>query len=235
MKLTLDTRDVGRVTIVKCGGRIVTGGAGDQLRDHINKLLLDRKSLVLNVGEVSFVDSSGLGTMVRALTNARQKGGDLKLCNVTETTRKVLELTSLNKLFESHDSEESAIAAFYHGKTATHQPVQTGPNLLCVDKDIDVLAYLRELLRRAGYDVQTSNNLPDSLILMRVTPFRLVLLGPGMTGSTATQHSFQHSCSKIPVLHLGHEFSGADAGETATKLLETVAESLRSGHGGTAG
>ena len=67
MLLSLDTREVGRVTVVRCKGRMVASES-ESLRAHIAWLLRDRRSIVLDLGEVGFVDSSGLGTMVRALT-----------------------------------------------------------------------------------------------------------------------------------------------------------------------
>ena len=72
LRLTLDTREVGRVTIVHCNGRIVAGGESEALRAHITWLLRDRRSIVLHLGEVGFIDSSGLGTMVRMMTSARR-------------------------------------------------------------------------------------------------------------------------------------------------------------------
>jgi len=73
--LTLETREVGRVTIVHCNGRIIAGKESESLRAHVAWVLRDRRSIVLHLGDVGFVDSSGLGTMVRALTSARQYVG----------------------------------------------------------------------------------------------------------------------------------------------------------------
>src|SRR5215472_5381378 len=108
MRLTLQTREVGKVTIVRCQGRIIAGEETELLRAHIVNVLRDRKSIVLHLGEVEFIDSSGIGALVRTLTSARQLRGDLKLCNVPEPIHKVLRLTSLTKLFDSHSSEERA-------------------------------------------------------------------------------------------------------------------------------
>src|SRR6202140_110101 len=113
MRLSPDTRQVGRVTIVRCNGRIVAGSESESLRSHVSWLLRDRRSIVLHLGDVGFIDSSGLGTIVRTLTSTRQAHGDLKLCNVPEHVRKVLELSHLTKLFDTHESEETAVAAFY--------------------------------------------------------------------------------------------------------------------------
>ena len=143
-----------------------------------------RRSIVLHLGEVGFIDSSGLGTMVRALTNTRQARGDLKLCNVPDPVRKVLDMTRLTTMFDTHESEEKAVAAFYRpGRPAPRHLSQPVACVLCLDSNADVLAYLRELLRRAGYDAQSSCRVADALLLMRVTNFDLLLLGPDRTAS----------------------------------------------------
>jgi anti-sigma B factor antagonist len=222
LRLSLDTREVGRVTIVRCNGRIVAGSESDSLRAHVEWLLLDRRSIVMHMGGVEFIDSSGLGTMVRCLVSTRQAYGDLKLCNLPEPVRKVLEMSRLTQVFDAHESEEKAVAAFYRRGTRAETPVPTGRSILCLDHNRDVLAFLRELLRRAGYDVQSSSHLGDALILMRVTNFDLLLVGPGLPMSPATQRAFQSACSKCPVIELGSEFSTRDAGEAGAALLEKI-------------
>jgi anti-sigma B factor antagonist len=220
--LSLDTREVGRVTIVRCNGRIVAGGESESLRAHIDRLLLDRRSIILHMGEVGFIDSSGLGTMVRSLTSIRRAHGDLKLCNVTEQVRKVLEMSRLTRVFDTHESEEKAVAAFYRRGAPAETPVPTGRSILCVDYNRDVLAYLRELVRRAGYDVQSTSHPGDALILMRVTRFDLLLVGPDLTTSPATWQTFQVACTRLPVIELGSDFSTSDAGEAGAALLEKI-------------
>ena len=226
MRLSLDTRDVGRVTIVHCNGRIVAGGESESLRAHVAWLLRDRRSIVLHLGEVGFIDSSGLGTIVRTLTSTRQVHGDLKLCNVPEHVNKILELSHLAKLFDTHESEENAVAAFYQPRVHAEAPVSSGRSVLCIDCNADVLAYLRELLRRAGYDVHTSSHLRDAMILMRVTRFDLLLSGPDVSASPATRQAFQTACASLPVIELGSEFSTQDAGEAGARLLEQIVARL---------
>lgn len=222
MRLSLDTREVGRVTIVRCNGRIVAGDENESLRAHVAWLLRDRRAIVLHLGEVGFIDSSGLGTIVRSLTSTRQAHGDLKLCNVPEPVRHVLEMSRLAPLFDTHDSEEKAVAAFYRPGAPTEMPARTGRSVLCLDRDADVLAYLRELLRRAGYDVHTSNHLGDALLLMRVTHFDLLLAGPDMTLSPTSPQAFHSACASLPVIELGGGFSTRDAGEAGAELLEMI-------------
>jgi len=227
MRLSLETREVGRVTIVRCKGRIVAGGENEALRAHVAHLLRDRRAIVLHLGEVVFIDSSGLGTMVRSLSSTRQVRGDLKLCAVPEHVQKVLALSHMTKLFDSHESEDNAVAAFYRMPVA-EQPVPKGKSVLCVDRNVDVVIYVRELLRRAGYDVHTSNNLHDGLILMQVSRFDLVLLGDEMSASPTTEKRFRDVCASVPVVELGNEFPTLEAGEAAAKLLERVAACLPS-------
>jgi anti-anti-sigma factor len=226
LRLALETREVGRVTIVHCNGRIVAGGESESLRAHITWLLRDRRSIVLHLGEVGFIDSSGLGTIVRTLTSTRQARGDLKLCNVPDHVRRVLELSHLTSLFDTHESEEKAVAAFYKPGARAETPALTGRSILCLDSNADVLAYLRELLRRAGYDVHTSSHLRDALILMRVTRFDLLLTGPDVTASPAAQQAFQVACASLPVVELGSDFSTRDAGEACAGLLEKMKAKL---------
>jgi anti-sigma B factor antagonist len=222
MLLSLDTREVGRVTIVRCNGRIVAGSESESLRAHLAWLLRDRRAIILHLGDVGFIDSSGLGTIVRSLTSTRQVRGELKLCNVPAHLSRVLEVSHLAKLFDTHESEEKAVAAFYHPGVRTELPVSTGQSVLCLDGNADVLAYMRELLCRSGYQVHTSSRLNDALILMRVTHFDLVLAGPGIPASPATQQAFQAACARVPVIELGSDFSTRDAGEAGAGLLAII-------------
>ena len=228
MLLSLETRQVGRVTIVRCQGRIIAGSESESLRAHVAWLLRDRRSIVLHLGEVGFVDSSGLGTMVRALASTRQVRGDLKLCNVPEHVRKVLDMTRLTTIFDTHESEEKALAAFYGSGARAEAPVPTGRSILCIDSNTDVLAYLRELLRRAGYEVQSTNRISDALLLMRVTHFDLLLVGADKIASPTSPQAFRDACARLPVVELGAEFSTRDAGEAGAGLLETIEARLNS-------
>lgn len=227
MNLALETREVGRVTIVRCKGRIVAGGETEALRAHVTWLLRDRRAIILHLGDVVFIDSSGLGTLVRSLTSTRQARGDLKLCNVPEHIRKVLQLSHLHTLFESHESEDHAIAAFYRAPVQSDKPLSTGRSVLCIDRNVDVVTWVRELLRRSGYDVHTSNNLRDALILMRVSRFDLLLTGPNITASPATEKSFREACATVPFIELGSDFSTLEAGDAASSLLNKIASQLQ--------
>jgi anti-sigma B factor antagonist len=225
--LSLKTRAVGDVTIVQCGGRIVAGPEVQSLREHVCGILQDNRDIVLHLGELVFIDSSGVGMLVRLLTSTRRASGDLKLCNVPTATYKVLQMTSLTKLFDVHDSEEAAVSAFYRPKAPDSHASVAGPSILCVDHSADVLAYLRELLRNAGYDVLTNSNLHDALILLHATRPRLLVLGPSLSASPGTMQAFRTACSTLPIVKLGNQFSTLDAGQAASDLLRDVHARLR--------
>lgn len=222
MPLALNTRDVGNVTIVRCQGRIVAGSASESLRAHVADLLQDRRSIILHLGEVGFIDSSGLGTMVRALTSTRQARGDLKLCNVPESVRKVLDMTRLTSVFDLQESEETALVAFYRpgARAETHAP--SGHSILCIDSNLDVLAYLRELLRRAGYEVQTTDRLADARLLLRVDRFDLLLIGPDKVAPPDAPAAARLANANLPVIELDKEFSTRHAGEAGSELLARI-------------
>ena len=220
MPLSLTTREVGKVTIVRCSGRIASGET-EALHLHVTDLLRDRSEIVLHLGEIVFIDSSGLGMLVRLLTSTRSARGDLKLCQVPEVVNHVLKMTHLITLFDTHESEEQAVLAFYKRQAAPARTPQTGLTVLCVDQSANVLAYLRELLGRAGYHVLTNNNLRDALILMRATRPGLAILGPSLRGAPGAEQTFRSACP-APVLELGEEFSTLEAGQAASKLLEKI-------------
>jgi len=148
----------------------------------------------------------------------------MKLCNLTEHVRKVLEISHIAKLFDVFDSEEKAVAAFYGPDTRVEKPTRTGASILCVDSAGNVLSYLRELLLASDYDVQTSSHLGDALMLLRVTRFDLLILGPGVP-PTARQ-SVHGASATLPVVDLESDFSTLEAGEAASRLLKEIQSHL---------
>lgn len=224
LNLTLDTREVGYVMIVCCRGRIVAGDECGLLSAHLERLMRDRRAVVLNLAEAGFIDSSGLGAIVRGLNSLRQNHGDLKLCSLTEHVRKVLEMSHTAKLFDVYDTEEKAVGAFYGPTTLIDKPTRTGASILCVDGVGNVLSYLREMLLGSGYNVQTSSHLGDTLMLLRVTRFDLLVLGPGVPASA--RQSIHAARRSLETLELGNDFCTLDAGEAAASLLQEVESRL---------
>ena len=222
LPLSLDARNIGDVMVIRCAGRIVAGSEAESLRERISTAMQDRRYFVLHLGEIAFVDSSGLGMLVRLLTSIRRLGGDLTLCQVPESVLKVLKITGLVRLFDVLESEDSAVSSIYKRSARSEQATSPGPTVLCVDQSNDVLACLRQILGSAGYNVLSNTNLYDSLILMRASRPDLLVLGPSLGGSPGTQQSFRDACASVPVVELGEHFSTDDAGHAATSLLTKI-------------
>lgn len=107
------TRESEGVTIVDFRGRIAFGSGNTELRETLAGLAAaGAKKILLNLKEVDFVDSSGIGEMVKGHMSVRKGGGQLKLCSLTKPVNDLLQATSLNKIFEIHPDEASAIKSF---------------------------------------------------------------------------------------------------------------------------
>ncbi len=112
MGLDLQARRVGDVTVVECSGRIVFGEEAAELRETVKGLLQKSPRIVLDLKNVSYIDSGGLGTLVGLYTSARNAGGEVKLSNLTHRVHDQLQITKLITVFDCHDSDEAAVAAF---------------------------------------------------------------------------------------------------------------------------
>ncbi|HKD85611.1 MAG TPA: STAS domain-containing protein [Terriglobales bacterium] len=109
------TRQVDGVTIVDLSGRITLGEGSVVLRDTIKDLLgKGQKKILLNLGDVSYIDSSGIGELVSAFTSVRNQGGELKLLHLTKKVHDLLQITKLYTVFDVKDDEAGAISAFAH-------------------------------------------------------------------------------------------------------------------------
>lgn len=107
------TRQVNEVTIVDLSGQIKLGEGSSVLRDTVKDLLgKGQKKILLNLGDVSYIDSSGIGELVSAFTSVRNQGGELKLLHLTKKVHDLLQITKLYTVFDVKDDEAGAIAAF---------------------------------------------------------------------------------------------------------------------------
>src|SRR5262245_55315027 len=117
MDLRTKTRQAGPVTIVDISGRIVLGEESAALRGIIVDLLnRGQKQILLNLGNVSYIDSSGLGSLVSAFSSVRKQGGELKLLSLTNKAHDALQITKLYTVFDIKDDEAEAIKSFDQSK-----------------------------------------------------------------------------------------------------------------------
>jgi anti-sigma B factor antagonist len=113
MKMQAASRQVGDISVVDVRGRITVGEGNVMLRDFVTRLVESgNKRIVLNLQGVEYVDSGGLGELVRTHTTLQKEGGQLKMVNVNQRVQELLKLTSLNKIFDVQKDEASAVQSF---------------------------------------------------------------------------------------------------------------------------
>jgi anti-sigma B factor antagonist len=224
VSLSLQSRRVGDITVIKCCGRIVEGAECGVLQEQLGRLVATDPWIVLDLSEVDFLDSSGLGRLVRFLSRSRAANGDLKLCGVPARIGEVLRITKLATVFDSHPSEEGAIAAFYQQPAPAGAPTRLNADVLCVDRSADVLTYVCEALRQSGYGVMFADNLPDALMLLKAARPRAVVVSAELRAATGTwtAQAFNDLASKRSIIELPADFSRRDAADAGQAFLDQV-------------
>ena len=231
MQLRLEIRPIGEVAVVQCHGRLIGGNEVFTLHSQVGDAIEKYGEVVLQLDDVEFVDSSGIGAMMRLVQAARAKGGDLKLSGLTPKIRKVLELTHLLGQFETYDSMEEAITAAYLG--SRYSRGKTGdarPRVVCVYASLDVCAFLREILCGAGLNALTTTAIDDAPILLKATKAKLVVISSRIqiVRGRPLRQAFQDIVPDIQILALDENFATQDPGEAAEKLLSEVNGKLAS-------
>jgi anti-sigma B factor antagonist len=111
--MRIDTRTNANVTVLDIHGKITIGEGSVEMRNKIRELLnAGKKDILLNLGDVSYVDSSGIGELVSCYTTVANQGGRLKLLNLTKKMHELLAITKLLTVFDAYDNENKAIASY---------------------------------------------------------------------------------------------------------------------------
>ncbi|MEK6631665.1 MAG: STAS domain-containing protein [Acidobacteriota bacterium] len=111
--MQIDERRVGDVTILDMKGKLTLGDGDELLRGKVASLVqAGDKKIVLNLGDVPYIDSAGLGEVVRTYTTVSRQGGSLKLLNLTKRIKDLLAITKLLTVFDSFDTENEAVTSF---------------------------------------------------------------------------------------------------------------------------
>ena len=111
--MKIETRTVGDVHILDCSGKITLGEGTMAIRNTVREVLKNGgKKIILNLSEVNYIDSSGIGELVSTYTTVTNQGGQLKLLNLTKKIQELLQITKLLTVFSVYDSEQKAVASF---------------------------------------------------------------------------------------------------------------------------
>ncbi len=225
MSLALESRHCGAVYVIRCAGRIVTGQESALLEEALKRGLREFTCVVLNVGEVNYLDSSGMGLIVRFLWHTRTRGGDLRLASPTPFVSKLLEITKLSAVFRIYPDEESAIVSFLkEGSSIVADAANSGPRVLFLDPTPDTCAFVRALLTRHGYRVLSTGLMGDAKILLTASTVDIIVLGPdcGPLASPATVNILHQLAPTAKTVVLEKEFKSRAADEAGVALLERV-------------
>jgi anti-sigma B factor antagonist len=111
--MKLKTKDIKGVTVIELNGNVMGGPDASALNDYLHKLIAEeKKNVVIDLKEVSFINSSGLGMLIGGLTTMRRSGGELKLAHASKKVENLLEMTKLLNVFNLHKSVNDAVASF---------------------------------------------------------------------------------------------------------------------------
>ena len=225
MSLALESRHCGSVYIVRCAGRIIAGQDSALLEEALKRGLREFNRIVVNVSDVNYLDSSGMGLVVRFLWHARTRGGDLRLAGPTPFVVKLLEITKLSAVFSIYSDEETAIISFLkEGASTPAESTNTGPRVLFLDPSPDTCAFVRAVLTRHGYRVLSTGLMGDAKILLTASNVDVIVLGPdcGALSSPTTVKVLQQLAPKAKTVVLESEFKSRAADEAGTALLERL-------------
>jgi anti-sigma B factor antagonist len=223
MQLTLQTQHVVDVVVVRCRGRIVSGDEVRFLQLELEKLTDVTRNVVLQLADVTYVDSGGLGALVRILGVLRAERGDLKLCQLSPFVVQILQATNLLSVFHPYVSEKEAIEAFSARPPSLEEAPRTaGARIVCLDTSLDLLAYLKVLLQRSGYEVFTTRYPSDAVALVVGTKPRVVVCGPGMRANESVIEKFRQSAPNVQLLQLPPDFSTSEADQAGSDLVSRL-------------
>jgi len=233
MRLNVTSQLLGDIVVIRCAGRIVLGPEVDALEAEWRKHTLvagttmwKNKKVVLHLEEADYIDSSGLGTIVRMHGVLLAAGGEVKLCQLSPALIKALEITNLHSLLATYPSEGEALAAFSKSsQTSRPRSSPSATNIVCIDPSDHLLAYLKALLKDLNVQVFTTQSVRDAATLITATRPRLIICGPGMmrlpVGEAAAE-KYRQIGPDVHVMLLPSDFSTTEAGQAGGDFVDRV-------------
>ena len=225
MALSIDGRSCGQVYVMKGFGRIVAGDEATVMEAAINRGLLESTRLVVDTAKVDRVDSTGMGLLVRFLSSAKRRGGDLRISAPQPFFRSVLDATKLSTIFRIYDSEEEAIVSFLKEPASRNKDATpAGPLVLFLDQSPDLCAFVRTLLNGHGYEVLSTCRLHDAKLLLSAADVACLVLGPDCSPSSSEQAAaaLRPLAKRANLVQLDSAFKLHDAEKAGLELLRRI-------------
>jgi len=222
MPIEIESRFCGHVAILHCSGHIVLGPELHSMEAAFQNTILEFQRIVLNIADVTRIDSSGLGLLVRYAANLRKRGGDIRLAAPRPFVTELLDITLLSGVLQTAPTEQEAVHSFLQRSPAHTAPAQGAHRVLVVDRSPDLGAFVRAVLTQYGYEVKSASLISDARILLQCEAFDYILVGPGspQMPSAAVLAALKNLAPQANALELTKEFRTFDAKQAAEILLE---------------
>lgn len=218
-EFSIDVQRLSGVTVIRCAGALVDGAATTLLHRAVAAALPVDVDVVLNLADLEYVDSFGLGVLTRLLATIQQAGGRLMLCAVPAHVARVLAVTHLNDVLEMHTTEQDALAALARAPQRSREDAVVNTDVFCVESSPELLAFVQQVLRADGLHVATAGNVADAFALFRAKAPRVVLIGASL------REAFDARARRYPgtpVIELPAELRTEDPATAAEWLLQQV-------------
>jgi anti-anti-sigma factor len=222
MLLSLRSRFVGNVYVIECVGRVVLGEEVKALEAAFALAEREFNQIVLNLSEVSRLDSIAMGLLVRYAERLGKRGGGLRLATPPAFVTNLLNMTKLSSILASYPTEEAAIVSFLQEGSKDEAQERRGPRVLVFDESADLCVFVRTVLTGQGYDVRSTCSFRDAKILLGVDGVEYIVVGPStprLSAETVVQ-SLTALSPKANVLQLAADFSIRDVQEGTDALLQ---------------
>jgi anti-anti-sigma factor len=223
MELTLKSRFVGNVYVIQCAGKIIAGPEAKALEAALDDAAYEFRRFVLSLSQLTRLDSIGLGLLVRYAVRLRQRDGDIRLAAPPPFLVTLLDLTKLSETFQSFPTEEEAILSFLRQRPVQEGAAQRrhGPRVLVVDESADLCVFVRTVLQKHGFDVNSSCLLADAKVLLQVDKVDYILAGPSTPQCPAemTLKALTPFAPRAAALRLDDNFKSLDAEQATSALL----------------
>lgn len=230
MLLSLKSRFVGNVYVIECVGRVVLGDEVKALEAALEVGEREFTRFVINLSEVSRLDSIAMGLLVRYAERMSKRGGALRLGGAPPFVTNLLNMTKLSDFLPNYPTEEDAILSFLKQRSAGEAQEGGGPRVLVFDESADLCVFVRTVLAGKGYDVRSTCSFRDAKILLGVDGVDYIVVGPStpqLSAETVVQ-SLTALSPKAKALQLAADFKIRDAREATDALLQLFGGGLSS-------
>ena len=222
MPLSLAKRFVGDVYIIRCTGRVILGEEAKALEAALDAGSQEFTQFVIDLSEVTRLDSIAIGLLVRYAERMNKRGGGVRLATPPAFVQNLLNMTKLSGLLPSYATEEEAIVSFLKESPAEGTTARRGPRVMMVDESADLCVFVRTVLSRHGFDVTSTCSFRDAKILLSTDGVEYILVGPGSPQLPAETvvRSLAALAPTAKVMVLDADFKIRDAQEATDALLQ---------------